>query len=276
MKRVFAGALVLMILAGGFYYLKACGWEPAVEFTLTARPDWPYEDFLKGKLGVLQRTYHRTYLYAAYRILSGKPFTPEDQRRMMVAWTGHPTSEDVKKAAGTAPSSNVFREWQTARMRVPGARPPFGQDASPYHGDTVEKQVNSQDYAFFTNCLSDAFRNATIVLNARIQRFGLASPEVKEWLRGQDVVFRNCEGGSMTPSAVPAGIDPLIVADRDYQIAAAQFYAGELEQAQKKFALIAADSSSPWRNIAPFLGARCLLRRATLDGQSGVASPFLD
>jgi hypothetical protein len=52
-------------------------------------------------------------------------------------------------------------------------------------------------------------------------------------------------------------------ADRAYQIAAAEFYAGQFDAASADFLRIAADRSSPWHGIAPYLAARALIRKAT-------------
>ena len=48
------------------------------------------------------------------------------------------------------------------------------------------------------------------------------------------------------------------------QIAAAHFYAGQFETAEANFRQIAADEASPWKEIAPYLVARTLIREATL------------
>ena len=53
-------------------------------------------------------------------------------------------------------------------------------------------------------------------------------------------------------------------ADRAYQIAAANFYAGDLEAAERMFRSIADDRDSPWSRVAPYLVARSLIREATL------------
>jgi hypothetical protein len=59
-------------------------------------------------------------------------------------------------------------------------------------------------------------------------------------------------------------------ADREYQIAAAYFYAGNYSEARQRFEKIAADSNSHWRGIAPLLAGRSVLREATInDGNEG-------
>jgi hypothetical protein len=77
-------------------------------------------------------------------------------------------------------------------------------------------------------------------------------------------VFANCSGGAhVIPAALSTG-DSLLRADRDYQIAAAHFYAREFDEAVKKFDDIANDRSSPWSGISSYLAARALIRKATL------------
>jgi hypothetical protein len=91
----------------------------------------------------------------------------------------------------------------------------------------------------------------------RSQKFGPASSVFYDWVRAQDLVFANCAQGEFIPE--PAG-DPRLRADREYQIAAARFYAQQFEQARADFERIAQDQDSPWRGSAGYLAARCLIR----------------
>jgi hypothetical protein len=78
-------------------------------------------------------------------------------------------------------------------------------------------------------------------------------------------VFANCKGGVISlPQPVPANLPPIFTADRDYQTAAAYFYAGEYDTAAVRFAAIAEDRSSPWQPKGRYLIARTLIRRATI------------
>jgi tetratricopeptide (TPR) repeat protein len=52
--------------------------------------------------------------------------------------------------------------------------------------------------------------------------------------------------------------------DRAYQIAAANFYSTNFDEAKKRFDSIAADSDSPWRQNAIYLVARTLARKGSL------------
>lgn len=53
-------------------------------------------------------------------------------------------------------------------------------------------------------------------------------------------------------------------ADRTYQTAAADFYARNFDETARLFGGIAKDTASPWRQVAPLLLARSLIRKATL------------
>src|SRR5262249_31770804 len=84
-------------------------------------------------------------------------------------------------------------------------------------------------------------------------------------------VFAVCGEGKAIPDPAPAGASAIIKANHTYQVAAANFYAGNFDVAEKQFTAIAADSSSVWRPIAPYLVARTLIRKAMLSGGQGKA-----
>src|SRR5262249_30050192 len=94
--------------------------------------------------------------------------------------------------------------------------------------------------------------------------YGADSANIRTWIEGQDQVFANCSEGQHIPASLPASEDALARADRNYQIAAAQFYSTSFDDARKAFEAIAADSSSPWKETAPYLLARTLVRKASL------------
>ena len=104
---------------------------------------------------------------------------------------------------------------------------------------------------------------------------GLASPELREWIAGQDAVFKNCDGDDKNPvhpNDLPATADPLLRADRNYQIAAAHFYSGHYSDAEAAFDAISHDVTSPWQSIAPYLAARAVIRQIS-DNLNGFAEP---
>jgi hypothetical protein len=65
----------------------------------------------------------------------------------------------------------------------------------------------------------------------------------------------------------------LLVWDRAYQMAAAEFYAAQFEQARAGFVAIGAENGSPWQAGAGYLAGRVLVRQAFL-GRSGEEDPL--
>jgi hypothetical protein len=238
--------------------------------------NWPDDNgaFARGKLGVLQRGYYHLYLFEAYRTLSGKPFSDTELVAIAGQWDGSDTN------ATNQGSSNELlhdwqKEWRAARAAALGETPknlqgmfdPFGVSRAAMHDG---------QYVSYYNCLNAAFENAVHILQDRVKEFGPQSAPVKDWVAAQDQVFENCSGDvgyppKTKPAVIPAAArpeDPAVVrADRAYQIAAALFYAGDLDAAQRAFQDIAKDLDSPYRKLAPYLVARVLIRKATLQAK---------
>ena len=142
--------------------------------------------------------------------------------------------------------------------------------AAPLEQVDQFRAIRGGQFTCFLNCADDAFINARRTLQERIAKFGPGSPAVLDWLTAQDRVFQNCAGDKpVIPDPAPSGSPPLLAADRTYQIAAAQFYAGNFNEAASMFRSIAVDAGSPWKSIAPYLVARSLIRRATLSAGPG-------
>lgn len=129
----------------------------------------------------------------------------------------------------------------------------------------VDRSVPGAQYQSYQNCLDDAFASASATLQSRITEWGAQSPEVAEWVHGQDIVFQICSAGIAIPRELNS-TNHLLVADRRYQIAAARFYAEQYDQAESDFDAIAAAADSPWHQIAPYLAARACIRQATIAG----------
>ncbi len=233
--------------------VDSCGIPPpAPVFSTTKRPADPSGEFLRGKLGVIQPTYRKHDLIAAYRVLSGIPLSPAEAQSF---YPDHPAAPpDPFDRSDTAP-------WIDARNRLAGLSPIESYAIRPFKSDPVT-------YQYFRNCLNDAFDNARKTIIDRAKRWGEESDQLRQWAQAQDVVFQNCAGTTpQIPNAPPASADPLLAADRQYQIAAAHFYAGQWPQAQQAFDHIAQDRSSPWRSIAPYLAARVAIRQGLIANQ---------
>lgn len=251
LRPTFALALIALIF---FSTRPAVGCGPFsldAVFTFTAHPEFPLERFAAGEIGVVQPSLARSYLFVAYRQLSGNTFNAQEQKALIALWnerlnfTYADYDEEWPKV------------WLTARQKVPGvtAAPKIGVD---------RRREKPNEYDSYLNCQQDAFETAASTLDQRIKKFGLDSNAVKVWVAGQDQVFANCSEGQTIPTALAEGDDPLLRADRAYQIAAATFYAADFDNAKLKFEAIARDKSSPWRGTAAYLVARSLLRKASL------------
>ena len=229
--------------------VDGCGpfFDEAV-FSFRTHPDPPLENFLSGKLGVIDPGYRYRFLFAAYRELAGVPFDKNEQAAI-VALDGFATDrQDLRYEASKSPA---IAQWTEVRAKVVAGEKP-----------KIDPTV-TRDYASWTNCQDDAFRTAARTLDDRIGKFGATNNDVREWVTGQDGVFANCgQNSDALPKPVGASAPAWLRADRDYQIAAAEFYAGKYDDAAEQFRKVTADHNSPWAVTAPYMAARCVIRKA--------------
>lgn len=251
LKSLIVIFLLLSLLLCGQSPVYACGpFARDAIFSYVKHPDFPLEDFARGQLGVLQPTYARSYLYVAYRNMSGLSFSPAEQQALVSLWKER-FAYDWANSVGDGKET-----WLAARKKVKSAGP--DPEIEPYRASGKE------EYDSFLNCPNEAFETAAHTLDARIKQFGADSPEVKDWLQAQDKVFANCASGETIPEAATSSSAQVIRADRAYQIAAAKFYAMKFDDAKAEFEKIASDSSSQWHETAQYLVARSLIRKASL------------
>jgi hypothetical protein len=252
--------LAIGIVVGLLCSRPAFGCGPFFEqaiFTYSLHPDLPLTSFAQGQLGILQPTYARSYLYVAYRYLIGMGFNREEQEALVALW-----DERLNPQADlwNPNASAAIKAWSDVRAQIADGGPSLHID--------VFKALEARNGQFYShvyvNCPADAFLTAAHTLTERIGQFGADSVEVREWVRAQDRVFGNCSGAQAIPDPASPQSPAILRADRAYQIAAAHFYAGNFATAEPMFRDIANDPSSPWRQIAPYLVARALLRRGTL------------
>ena len=256
MKRTFRRSLfaitllVAILLQTSSSY--ACGpFLLEAIFSFSVHPEYPLAKYAGGKLGIVQPSYARSYLFVAYRYLSDNGFNQTEQQSLVDLWRDR---LDLKWEAG---DEQAVKTWLDARQRISG----LGEVPKI---EVFRNREKPNEYESYLNCQNDAFETAANTLNARIARFGADSAGLKQWVEAQDQVFANCSEGQHIPAALPAGVDALLGADRQYQIAAANFYSGNFAAAQTLFESIAGDAKSPWRATAPYLVARTFLRKASL------------
>ena len=254
MTRKYLRSLVVVLLAVLLFNSTstlACGpFLIEAVFVHTVHPTYPVERFAAGRVGVLQPSYARSYLYVGYRYLSGSGFSLAEQRALTEFW------EDRLNYRWSSGDEDWTKAWFEARRKV------VNQDPAPI--SAYRSREKPKEYESYLNCQKDAFDTAIATLNERVAKYGADSPAMKTWVAAQDQVFSNCGGGSFIPEPLPAEADALARADRAYQIAAADFYAGHHDEARKGFETIAADTSSPWQRNAVYLIARTLVRKGSI------------
>lgn len=252
--RVRNAALLLVLCAALLSNppdLSSCGpFLPTAAFSFWKMPDDGPGRFARGQLGIIQPGFPRFYLIIAYRYLAGIGLNAEERAALFGPEPAYPTPWVVQQP-------EAVDQWKKARAGVAGGAGPSNIN--------LFRTVSGQSYYLnYLNCNEDAFRNAAKTLGDRIGRFGPQSSVVKEWLAAQDQVFANCSRGQSIPTPLEGTADPLARADRTYQIAAAHFYAGDYDAAEQMFRAIAEDRASPWSEMAPYLAARCEVRKAML------------
>jgi hypothetical protein len=262
-KALLALALIASVSLIRPQRTQACGpfFTDAI-FVYSKHPDLPFENFASGKLGVLQTKWARSYLVAVYRNLAGNGLSTNEARDIKALWN------DRLNNAWESHDDAWIKKWTEARKAVPGL-------AVPPEIKAYRNREKPHEYESYLNCQQDAFENAEATLKARIKRFGAESTAVRDWVGAQDKVFANCGEGKQIPEAAVPDADSLIRADRAYQIAAANFYATNFDEARQQFDSIAQDKSSPWRDKTGYLAARSLLRKGSLADKEEDGRPAL-
>jgi hypothetical protein len=227
--------------------LLACAIDVGPFFTPPEIPENQFA-FNGGKIGLLTPALTKENELIAFRLLSGLKM---DQRS---ATGGRKTS--LGAHPGNAPLSGQDA-WIEERKTIQN---PVG----PLFINAYRTKSAGDQYVYYENCLSDAFETATRTLKDRRVSYGSAAA-IENWVAAQDRVFENCSGDKKTyPDPLPGTTPSLPRADRDYQIAAAHFYAEDFAAAEQSFRTIANDPGTPWQHVASYMVARTLLREASL------------
>ncbi len=240
--------------------VKACGpFTVDPLFSFTKHGEYPLESYANGRVGVVPNSYGRISLFVFYRQLNNAPLSGNEQKQVVEAIQHRIGSYVSDSAAVQADNSenqspdvpDFFTKWTNARAKI----------LTDKTSIATEKSVPSQ-YYYYTNCLSDAFDTAAQTLEDRVGKFGV-NDNTKNWLTGQDAVFSNCGNDGKMPADAPENSPEWLVKDRQYQVAAALFYAMKMPEARTRFEQIAADTNSVWNKTAKFLVARTYIRQAS-------------
>src|SRR5438270_4787590 len=162
---------------------QACGpfFTDAI-FVYSKHPDFPLEQFAAGKLGVVEPSWARSYLVAAYRNFSGAGLSPNEASAIKALWDAR------LNYSGELDDSASIKKWLDARSKVPVL-------AASAEIRAFRNREKPHEYESFLNSQEDAFDNAVATLNERIKLFGADSAQVRDWIAAQDTVFSNCRDG---------------------------------------------------------------------------------
>jgi tetratricopeptide (TPR) repeat protein len=233
-----------------------CGPDfPQAVFVFQTHPDRPLKGYAGGNLGVVLPSYYRSYLVVAYRYFSGHPLSREERDDALSYW-----GWDMSGGYGANKGADPIKEWLAARKQVLNSQNQ-GSQAEPKIDSYFGVSQPGAYYGFF-NCLDDSFHNAARTLKDRARRYGSDRASIQEWVRGQDIVFSDCDKQRDIPPEVAGSSPAWLKADRQYQIAAAYFYLLRFDHAAEEFDRIARDAGSPWHNLAPYLAARAMIRQS--------------
>lgn len=249
-KILVAGLLSsLLLLTAAPSPSTACGpfFQSAV-FDFEMHPSLPLSAYAAGRLGVVRPSFARSYQVVAYRYLTGKPLAREEQEGAMNLWR-----ERLNDLFWTDDPTGGKPVWNRERAKVVDSKV------------EIDSWGQTEDWTSYINYTGNSFESAAETLKGLITRYGAKSKEVVEWVEAQDRVFgKKVDGKVVMPEPLAAGAPEDLRRERDYQIAAALFYGRKFDEALVAFDKIAADKNSPHASIAPYLSARCLVRKATL------------
>ncbi len=243
----------------------AVGWACSEEWTpvvfVSSTPDAPAA-YAAGKLGLVRGNYELRHLVVAYRYLKGGTLSDNEQKIAALASLGDPdygSDMNIPSGAGVA-------AWDDVRG---GAGSPAPAIPSTVRNYKRTQQVNGKELeigGMYLNCPADSFATAAATYTDRMKQWGAGSPQLADWVAGQDAVFSNCGDNVGTmPVATPGNAPVLLKQDRAYQVAAARFYRAEWDEARKGFDAIALDTSSPWQIWGGYLAARADVRQSYME-----------
>ncbi len=255
-----SATLIFCFLFAGLPSAMACGpFTTDPLFRFTKHGEFPTPKFASGNVGVVPGSYGRISLFVFYRHLNNLPFTHAEKAQVVAAieqrignkWAGNNSTQASLKAAKRRTLAQILEEWKVARAKVLKDKL-----------DIETRKSIDTNYYSFANCLGGAFDTATKTLEKRTTKFG-AGDDVKEWIRGQDAVFSNCGDKGKSPEKVGSDSPTWLKKDRQYQIAAALFYASKNAESRTHFQKIAKDDTSVWNKVARFVVARTYVREAS-------------
>ncbi|MBX9687875.1 MAG: hypothetical protein K2X27_14310 [Candidatus Obscuribacterales bacterium] len=257
MKAVFprlAGLVLSLSLAINYFSFpaQACGPDfDAAVLINGIHPDLSLKKFAAGNLGIIQPGWAKSYLIVSYRYLNSMPLDAREQE-------------------------SILHLWQDRLQKMQGFYAPASSDPClsffKLRGHVLSKELKKDasrwDFEFADAVSDNAFENARINLQSICKKYGSMSSAAIEWVKAQDQVFGiNSARKQAIPAALSSGSAPDLQIQRNYQIAAANFYAGDRGLARSIFEKLAESPASRLRDLAAYMAARIVVTDA-LDSKS--------
>jgi hypothetical protein len=250
-------ALAVVIFAALPTAVESCFITTTNQLYLEKRPDSSWPEFLAGQLGVVQPSWNDRYLFVAYRTLSGVPFTNGERKKLAEYFSDREINVWLarEEAAEKILREEEARDPRTAWLK---ARQQFVKEVRPKPKSQYRTTLDELEY-----CGDDAFITATQTLHARAKSFAHREDLVVEWVKAQDDVFENCgpEQHETFPPPASVALPAVLKFDREYQLAAANFYSQSWDKAYEAFNRIAGERESQWQPWGKYLAARSLIRK---------------
>ncbi len=261
-------SLILIIILTCNKTAFGCATMFVDQFSWSLHPNLPVNDFVKGNLGVIQPSFARIYLVIAYRYLINKPLNNNEINqtvKLINDRLGHVSFYcfDITKM-------DYYKGWINERNLV----------LKPEKNTNLEAYTNLNDFNYITICniQADALNKATNTLKNLIKKYGIKTPCVIDWVKNQDIVFKN-DGNSQNtkiPTPLTKSNDSYLMNERNYQIACANFYATNYETAYTDFNKLANTKDYRDKALAKYLAIRTLIRQGTVKTKDQFNIEFLE
>lgn len=253
-------AIAVATSCAGAHASGGGSWDAYVNRSI---PDIGLSRYQAGELGVVMGSYHRVYLYQAWR-------------SVMLGSEGLKTAANpaggLLRAAGnrnggwggSASDKEAYQAWKAAVSTTLKQAP------------AAEKPGSSLAYGYL-NCPIGSYTFATATLNDLAKRSDATPARLAAWVATQQQVFKFCGDDPAAPrdrysdtkpvTPAPAALpdsEPLYWRQmQQYQLACAAFYDENYALSTSLFAQIGATDQHPLRVWGEYLSLRSLARAAT-------------
>ncbi len=262
---LFVTPAIILACSFGFFYVTEVSDLNRYTPAIAEKQLW------QGQVSILQPAWGLRYLYPAYRGLVGKPLSSEEQEALKTYFGTH-AQDPYSELALEVAAKQAYVAWVEKR-----------DETFPGGFATREFTLKDADYAYYVNCLPDAYHTALAALEARKQIYG--RDDLAWWVRNQNNVFDACfpndPGGLNEPRRPHTelsffqrilswfGIHPASDDQRQddyaYQYASFSFYTDDYDSAASQFNNILKSKTSPWKYQAGYGYVRSLIRKANAE-----------